>query len=45
MNIYHYHWAFLKNSKKALCAKMYNNIYYSDDKGKARQHIIEHIVS
>ena len=29
-----YHWAFLKNSKKALCAKMYNNIYYSDDKGK-----------
>ena len=34
MNIYHYHWVFLKNSKKALCAKMYNNIYYSDDKGK-----------
>ena len=34
MNIYHYHWAFLKNSKKALCAKMYNNIFYSDDKGR-----------
>ena len=34
MNIYHYHWVFLKNSKKALCAKMYNNIYCSDDKGK-----------
>ena len=34
MNISSTTWVFLKNSKKTLCAKMYNNIYYSDDKGK-----------